>query len=67
MTIERAEEFQMRIAKEALALMAIYGESASVARCEEAVTLIGKAWDLSAEVTAENLSQIGRASCRERV
>lgn len=69
MTTERASEFQMQIAKEALALMATYGEGAgtsadagvdSVAHYEEAVTMIGRAWSLPAEVTAENLSLIRR-------
>ncbi len=62
MTTEKAKEFQTRIAREALALMAACGghtgASASVARYEEAVTLIGKAWNLPAEVTAESLALI---------
>ena len=67
MTAERAKEFQTRIAKEAIALMVIHGESVSeasreasvsVAHYEEAVTLIGKAWSLPAEVTTENLGLI---------
>ena len=69
MTMEKAKEFQAKIAKEALALMAIHDEDAGtpasadvsdVARYEEAVTLIGAAWGLPAEVTAENLSLIQR-------
>ncbi len=69
MTTERAKEFQVRITKEALALMVIHNESVSaaastenisVAHFEEAVTLIGKAWDLPAEVTTENLGLIQR-------
>ena len=69
MTIERAKEFQGRITREALALMVIHGESVStaaseedvsVAHYEEAVTLIGKAWGLPAEATAENLGLIQR-------
>ena len=65
MTTERAKEFQMRIAKEAIELMIIHGESAGVegscvAHYEEAVTMIGKAWNLPAEVTAESLSLIQR-------
>ena len=69
MTTERAKEFQGRITREALALMVIHGESVSaaaseegvsLAHYEEAVTLIGKAWGLPAEATAENLSLIQR-------
>src|SRR5574344_1819048 len=69
MTTERAQEFQMRITEEALALMIIHGESVSdalseedisLAHYEEAVTLIGKAWGLPAEATAENLGLIQR-------
>ena len=69
MTTERAKEFQKRITKEALALMVIHGESVSaapyeedvsVAHFEEAITLIGKAWDLPAEAAAENLDLIRR-------
>lgn len=64
MTPERAAEFQERITKEAIALMVIHGESVctaaseagvSVAHYEEAVSLIGKAWNLPAEMTTENL------------
>ena len=67
MTTDRAKELQVRITKEALALMVIHGESVSaaastedisVARFEQAVTLIGKAWNLPAEATAESLSLI---------
>ena len=52
MTTERAKEFQVRIAKEAIALMVIHGESistatseadVSVAHFEEAITLIEEA------------------------
>jgi len=59
----------MRITKEAIALMVIHGESvsaatseadSSVAHYEEAVTLIGKAWSLPAEVTQGNLRLIQR-------
>lgn len=69
MTTERAKEFQAKITKEALALMVIHGESVSaapseedvsVAHFEEAVALIGKAWDLPTEDTAENLDLIQR-------
>ena len=69
MTTERAQEFQMRITEEALALMIIHGESVSdapseedisLAHYEDAVTLIGKAWGLPAEATAENLGLIQR-------
>ena len=61
MTTERAQELQVRITKEALALMVIHGESVStapseedvsVAHFEEAVTLIGKAWNLPAGIGA---------------
>ena len=67
MTTDRAKEFQVRITKEAIALLVIYGESVSVASStedisvahfEQAVTLIGKTWNLPAEVTSENLSLI---------
>ena len=69
MTIERAKGFQRQITKEALALMVLHGESAGIstgvdgdgaARYEEAVALIGKAWELPTEATAENLSLIQR-------
>ena len=69
MTTERAKEFQGRITRETLALMVIHGESVSaaaseedvsLAHYEEAVTLIGKAWGLPAEATAENLDLIQR-------
>ena len=69
MTTERAKEFQVRITKEALALMVIHGESVSaaaseedisVAHFEEAITLIGKTWGLPAEATVENLGLIQR-------
>ena len=69
MTTERAQEFQARITREALALMVIHGESVStaareedvsVAHFEEAVTLIGKVWNLPAEATEENLDFIQR-------
>ena len=69
MTTERAKEFQVKITKEALALMVIHGESVSttpseedvsVAHFEEAVAQIGKVWDLPAEDTAENLDLIRR-------
>jgi len=58
MTTEKAKKLQTRITKEALALMVIHGEDVSAAHHEEAVTLIGKAWDLPAEVTMENLALI---------
>ena len=69
MTTERAKEFQVRITKEALALMVIHGECVSaaaseedisVAHFEEAITLIGKTWGLPAEATVENLGLIQR-------
>lgn len=69
MTTERAREFQLRIAKEALAMMVIYGEGAGmainregngVAHYEETIALIGKAWGLPDETTAENLTLIQR-------
>ena len=69
MTTERAKEFQVRITREALALMVIHGESVSaaaseedisVAHFEEAITLIGKTWGLPAEATVENLGLIQR-------
>lgn len=65
MTTERARKFQLQITKEALAQMVIYSEGAngdgsSVAHYEKAVTLIGKAWGLPAEATAEALSLIQR-------
>ena len=69
MTTDRAKEFQVRITKEALALMVIHGESVStapseedvsVAHFEEAVTLIGKAWNLPAGDTTESLDLIER-------
>jgi len=69
MTNQRAKEFQAQIAKEAIALMVIHGEgvskasseeAVSVAHYEEAITLIGMAWSLPAEVTAENLNLIQR-------
>lgn len=69
MTTERAQEFQMKITREALALMVIHGESVSAApneadvsvvHYEKAVTLIGKAWGLPAEATMENLGLIQR-------
>lgn len=40
--------------------MVIHSESASAAHFEEAVTLIGKAWDLPAEAAVENLDLIQR-------
>jgi hypothetical protein len=67
MTTDRAKEFQVRITKEAIALLVIHGESVSaaastedisVAHFEQAVTLIGKAWNLPAEATMENISLI---------
>ena len=69
MTTERTKEFQKRITKEALALMVIHGEcvstatseeDVSVTHFEEAVTLIGKVWNLPAEATKENLNFIQR-------
>jgi len=69
MTAQRAKEFQEQITKEAIALMVIHGEgvseagkeeNVSVARFEEAVTLIGEAWNLPVEVTAEKLDLIQR-------
>ena len=69
MTTERAKGFQERITKEALTLLVIHGESVgaapyeedvSAAHFEEAVALIGKAWDLPAEVTSEHLDLIQR-------
>lgn len=67
MTSERASELQTRIAKEALALMVIHGDfvsktsedaDISVSHFEEAITLIGKAWELPSEVTDGNLTLI---------
>jgi len=60
MTTERAKEFQMQITKEAIALMVIHGEDISVEHYEETVNLIGQAWSLPAEVTAESLGLIQR-------
>ena len=69
MTTEKAKELQVRITREALALMVIHGESVSaaaseedvsLAHYEEAVTLIGKAWGLPTEATAETLGLIQR-------
>lgn len=67
MTIERAMELQRSITKEALALMVIHGESVSaaprdetvsVSHFEEAIKLIGAAWDLPTETTAANLTML---------
>lgn len=51
MTLEQAKELQMNIAKEALALMVLFGSDAQTQAYEEAVMHIGKVWNTSQEHT----------------
>lgn len=53
MTLERAQELQMNIAKEAVALMVLFGSDAQVQGYEDAVVQIGKVWNIPQEQTAE--------------
>lgn len=58
MTIERAKELQENMAKEAMAMLVIHGESIDAQRYEQSITLIGEAWDIPTEDTERLLSQI---------
>lgn len=58
MTTERAQELQERIAKEAIALLAIHRTAAETATYEQGVTLIGMAWNLPTEGTERWLTLI---------
>lgn len=58
MTIERAMELQENLAKEAVAMLVIHGESISVRNYETCITLIGKAWNVPAEDTEKQFNLI---------
>ncbi len=58
MTIERATELQERMAKEAIAMLVIHGESIEVQSYEQSLSLIGEAWGIPAEDTESLLALI---------
>ena len=60
MNAERAMELQQRIAREALAMLAIHGSAADSADYARAVILIGAAWGLDPKSAAEQLELIAR-------
>ena len=49
----RARELQEKLALEAAAMLSLAGSGAETAPYEQAVSLIGKAWRLTAEETSE--------------
>ena len=51
----RARELQEKLALEAAAMLSLAGSGAETAPYEQAVSLIGKAWRLTAEETSEQL------------
>lgn len=53
-----AKELQERIAMEAATSQGLYGEAADTKQLEQAVQLIGKAWNLPIEETAAQLERI---------
>lgn len=54
----RARELQEKLALEAAAMLSLAGSGAETAPYEQAVSLIGKAWRLTAEETSEQLALI---------
>ena len=52
----RARELQEKLALEAAAMLSLAGSGAETAPYEQAVSLIGKAWRLTAEETSEQLA-----------
>lgn len=58
MTIERATELQENMAKEAMAMLVIHGESIDIQQYEQCIALIGEAWDIPTEDTERLLSQV---------
>lgn len=58
MTIERAQELQENITKEAVALLRLTENSGDSEVYENAVALIGKAWQLPGEDTSRRLDSI---------
>jgi len=59
MTKENAKELQRSIAKEALALLTLYGE-VDVHPHKTCIALIGKAWSLTEEETASSMELLDR-------
>jgi hypothetical protein len=53
MTLEQAQELQMNVAKEAVALMVLFGSDAQVQGYEDSVVQIGKVWNIPQEQTEE--------------
>ena len=58
MTTGRAQELQENIAKEAVAMLVIHGESIDVRHYKQSIILIGKAWNVPAENTVRQLALI---------
>ena len=54
----RARELQEKLALEAAAMLSLAGSGAETVSYEQAVSLIGKAWRLTAEETSEQLALI---------
>jgi hypothetical protein len=54
----RARELQEKLALEAAAMLSLAGSGAETEPYEQAVSLIGKAWRLTAEETSEQLALI---------
>lgn len=58
MTTESAKKLQERMAKEALAMLASFGNDTDTTSYEQSIRLIGKAWGLPHECTAHSLDLI---------
>ena len=58
MTIENAKDLQLRIAKEAVALMVFHGECVHLQPFKDCISLIGDAWDVPVGDTVASLELI---------
>lgn len=69
MTIERAQEFQERMMREAAAMLNILGDAMDAEKWEQAIALIGKAWCIPGEDTNRRLETLAamRAYMRKEV
>ena len=60
MTIENAKDLQLRLAKEAVALMVFHGECVHLQPFKESIVLIGEAWDVPVGDTNTSLELINQ-------
>lgn len=58
MTIDRAQEFQERMAKEATAMLCLLGDAMDTGKWEQSIILIGRAWNIPDKDTLRRLDTI---------